>query len=53
MSAFWEENIRAVIGLFRAELADIEAGVYKARFVACVCEAAPAPAMRFGLAPAR
>ncbi len=31
MSAFWEENIRAVLGLFRDELAHIEAGTYKAR----------------------
>jgi hypothetical protein len=29
MSAFWEENLRAVIGLFRDEMANIEAGVYK------------------------
>jgi hypothetical protein len=28
-SAFWEENIRAVISLFRAELAHVEAGTYK------------------------
>ena len=29
MSAFWEENLRAVLNLFRAEMDAIEAGVYK------------------------
>ncbi len=31
MSAFWQENIQAVLGVFRAELAHLEAGTYKAR----------------------
>ena len=29
MSAFWEENIRAVLGVFRTEMGHIEAGTYK------------------------
>ena len=29
MSAFWEENLRAVLNLFREEMNNIEAGVYK------------------------
>ena len=29
MSTFWEENVRAVLGLFRKELGHIEAGTYK------------------------